>query len=97
MHHDLISPEHASKILEWGGAILGMIGATLLALHHVRISKIGWICFLLANFFLVGYAVLQEAYGLLLQQCYFIATSLLGIYRSYRLCQLKERTEADFK
>jgi uncharacterized membrane protein YhhN len=84
INHDLISLKDASEIFEWAGAILGMIGATLLALHHSRISKIGWICFLFANFALIGYAILQQANGILLQQCYFSLTSLLGIYRSQR-------------
>ena len=67
--------------LEWSGAISGLLGAFLLA-THTRISRYGWLAFLLANFCLVAFAFQIDRYGLLLQQVGFTATSLLGMYRA---------------
>jgi hypothetical protein len=66
---------------EWSGAATGLAGAFLLATNS-RISRYGWIGFLFANFFMLGFAIAGGHWGLLTQQVGFTATSILGIYRS---------------
>lgn len=67
--------------LEWSGALVGIVGAGLLATHG-RIAKYGWLCFLAANFLFIAWALRIGASGLLVQQACFTLTSLLGIFRS---------------
>ena len=67
--------------LEWSGALIGIIGAGLLATHS-RVAKYGWICFLCANLLFIVWALRIGALGLLVQQVCFTLTSLLGIARS---------------
>lgn len=68
-------------VLEWGGAIIGLLGAALLA-ACVSFSRWGWAAFLLANCFFIAWALRIDAHGLLVQQVGFMLTSLLGLYRS---------------
>ena len=68
-------------LLEWTGALCGLFGAFLLA-TNTRISKYGWLAFLMANLALISFSLSIDRYGLLLQQVGFMATSLLGLYRS---------------
>lgn len=74
--------EDFSHHFQWSGAVLGMIGATLLAIHHPRLAVIGWLCFLFANFAMIAFSYMAKTDGLLLQQSYFVLTSILGLYRS---------------
>ena len=67
--------------LEWGGALIGLFGAALLA-SQVSFSRWGWAAFLLANWFFIAWALRIDAFGLLLQQVGFMLTSLVGLYRS---------------
>ena len=67
--------------LEWTGALLGLLGALLLA-THTRVSRYGWYAFLAANVAMIGFAVGIDAHGLLVQQIGFFGTSCLGIYRA---------------
>lgn len=67
--------------LEIVGSASGLLGALLLA-THTRVSRYGWLAFLLANFALIGFAIGIERYWLLAQQLGFMLTSLLGLYRS---------------
>lgn len=67
---------------EWAGSLLGMLGATFLAIHHPRLAVPGWLCFLLANFAMIVFSYMAKTDGLLLQQSYFVFTSLLGLYRA---------------
>ena len=67
--------------LEWTGALLGLLGAFLLA-TNTRASRYGWYAFLGANAAMIGFAVSIDAKGLLLQQIGFTCTSILGLYRS---------------
>lgn len=66
---------------EWIGALLGLLGAFLLATHS-HVSRYGWLAFLGANVAMTAFAVTIGAYGLLLQQLGFTATTLLGLRRS---------------
>lgn len=72
---------HLPLLLEWAGALIGLAGAFLLATNS-RFSRYGWIGFLLANFFMLGFAIDGRHWGLLTQQLGFTGTSLLGIWRS---------------
>jgi hypothetical protein len=72
--------------MEWAGAILGLLGAFLLA-THTRFSRYGWWAFLAANIALGAFAIGIGRNGLLLQQVGFVATSLLGIFRSWKTGQ----------
>lgn len=79
--------------LEIAGTVMGLLGAFLLA-THTSFSRYGWLAFLLANFALMGFALGIERYWLLAQQTGFMATSILGIYRSGLLTFRSPRTEA---
>jgi hypothetical protein len=72
------------SLLEWTGCGLGLLGALLLATNS-RVSKYGWVAFLGANVAMIGLALGIGREGLLLQQVGFLATSALGIYRTWRL------------
>ena len=67
--------------LEWIGAVLGLLGAFLLA-THTSISRYGWLAFLGANAAMTGFAIAIGAHGLLVQQLGFTATTLIGLRRS---------------
>lgn len=67
--------------LEWGSCILGLAGALVLA-TNTRISRWGWLAFLIANLCAVGFAWGIGRYGLMLQQFGFVVTSLLGMART---------------
>ncbi|NUZ07684.1 hypothetical protein [Schlegelella koreensis] len=66
---------------EWTGAVLGLLGAFLLA-THTTMSRYDWLAFLGANAALIEFALAIGAHGLLVQQRGFTATTLLGIHRS---------------
>ena len=70
-----------TDVLEWSGAIAGLLGAFLLA-THTKVSRYGWLAFFVANLCLIGFALMIERYGLLLQQLGFCFTSVLGLYRA---------------
>lgn len=67
--------------LEWTSALLGLLGAFLLATNS-RVSMYGWYALLAANVAMIGFAVGIDARGLLVQQIGFFGTSCLGIYRA---------------
>ena len=68
--------------MEWAGCSLGLLGAFLLA-TNTSVSRYGWIAFLLANFAVIGFAKGIRAHGLLVQQLGFMATSCLGLVRTF--------------
>jgi hypothetical protein len=68
-------------VFEWTGALLGLLGAFLLATHS-RVSRYGWLAYLGANVAMSAFAAAIGAYGLLIQQLGFTITTLLGLYRS---------------
>jgi membrane-bound ClpP family serine protease len=69
--------------LEWTGALLGLLGAYLIATHG-RWARFGWLAFLGANAAMAGFALATDAYGLLLQQLGFTGSALLGLRRAWR-------------
>jgi drug/metabolite transporter (DMT)-like permease len=68
------------KAIEWAGCITGLLGAFFLALN-LSFSGIGFILFLLSNLFWTAYAIGNRSLGLLVMQCGFMTTSILGIIR----------------
>lgn len=68
------------KLIEWTGALLGLIGSALLA-SHTEVSGYGFLFFLASNACWVFFSIHKRAWGLLTMQAGFTATSLLGIYR----------------
>jgi uncharacterized membrane protein YhhN len=66
---------------EWLGSILGITGAFLVAING-KYASYGWICFLLANMVMIGFAVESGLYGILCQQLVFMVTSVLGLWKS---------------
>jgi hypothetical protein len=70
-----------NEVLEWSGSIIGIVGAALLASHGPW-ARLGWLCYLVANVFLIAWALRVSASGLLVQQLVFSAISLLGLKRS---------------
>lgn len=68
-------------VFEWAGSILGLAGAFVLA-TNTRFSRYGWLAFLMANVAMIAFSLSISAFGLLVQQVGFMATSLLGLYRS---------------
>lgn len=69
------------QVFEWTATVLGLLGAFLLATNS-KVSRYGWLAFLVANFAMIGFALQIHANGLLIQQVGFTATSLLGLYRA---------------
>ena len=77
---------------EWLGSILGIAGAFLVAING-KYASYGWICFLLANMMMIGFAVESNLYGILTQQIVFLATSVLGLWRSSPPQRLQNKKE----
>lgn len=69
---------YVSLILEWSGAVMGLIGAWLLSCGGKK-SGFGFVFFLLSNVFLITYAIMLESYGLLIMQLGFTVTSVNGV------------------
>lgn len=70
-----------TKWLEWAATLTGLAGAYLLATNG-RLARWGWVGFLLANLFSMGFAMRAGHYGLMVQQVGFMGSSLLGLWRS---------------
>lgn len=68
------------EFFEWSGSILGLLGALLLATHS-KVSRYGWVAFLMANVAMICFAFGLNRHGLLVQQVGFMGTSLLGLHR----------------
>ncbi|MFN5095967.1 MAG: nicotinamide mononucleotide transporter [Limnohabitans sp.] len=71
------------QLIEWAGSFTGLAGAVLLATNS-HLSRYGWFLFLASNALLIAFSLLGGHQGLLLMQCGFTLTSLLGIYRSWQ-------------
>ncbi|MBU9200403.1 hypothetical protein KTD31_03420 [Burkholderia multivorans] len=67
------------KLVEWTGAILGLLGSLLLALK-LDVSGWGFIAFLVSNLFWLAYGFKNRAWGLVTMQLGYSVTSLMGIY-----------------
>lgn len=67
------------KTIEWLGAGLGLLGATLVSLNNV-VSGYGFVAFLLSNLCWMYFGVKTQAKGLLTMQLGFTLTSVMGVY-----------------
>ncbi|HDR9103598.1 TPA: hypothetical protein QDB04_000318 [Burkholderia vietnamiensis] len=67
------------KLVEWAGAILGLLGSLLLALK-LDISGWGFAAFLVSNLFWLAYGIKNRAWGLVTMQLGYSITSVMGIY-----------------
>lgn len=67
-------------IAEWMGSIFGVAGAALIS-SNTKHSPWGWWLFLASSCALCGYAVMQQAWGLLMLHGCFVATNLTGLAR----------------
>ena len=70
-------------VLEWSGAILGLIGAAMLAINR-KVSRFGWLFYLASNVCWVIFGVATHAFGLAFMQAGFTVTTLIGIHRWFR-------------
>lgn len=69
---------HPSKAIEWMAALLGVIGALLLATNFHPAFGFAW--FLASNAGWIVYAVQGRCFGMLAQQVLFTGTSLVGLW-----------------
>jgi hypothetical protein len=79
----MIVMDAVPPVLEWSGAILGLIGAAMLAINH-KVSRFGWLFFLASNVCWVVYGIATHAFGLVTMQAGLTVTTLIGIYRWFR-------------
>lgn len=68
-------------VLEWAGAVMGLMGAFLVATHG-KYARYGWAFFLASNLALITWAAKVGATGLLVLQVGFTVTSLIGLKQS---------------
>lgn len=66
-------------IIEWSGAILGLMGSAILALK-LDVSGYGWVAFLLSNVCWLAFGFKTKAWGLVTMQIGFSVTSVIGLY-----------------
>ena len=67
-----------ASVVEWGGAVFGIVGAALVAMNN-RYSGYGFVAFLASNACLITFGILTSAFGLVTMQIVFTGTSLVGI------------------
>lgn len=68
------------RVLEWSGALTGLVGSALLATNS-DVSGWGFVAFLISNLFWIGFGLMHRMHGMLLMQLGFTATSMIGVYR----------------
>lgn len=68
------------ETIEWMGCIIGLCGASLLAVNS-RYSAWGWVLFLLSNVAWIAFGLMTHADGLVVMQAGFTVTSLLGVWK----------------
>ena len=69
-------------ILEWTGSITGLVGSVMVA-SHTRVSKYGWMLFLVSSLSLSAFAIVLGKYGLMVQQLGFAAINVFGLVRAW--------------
>lgn len=79
MQKDFSKNNRSKVILEWGGALTGLIGTFLLSLHS-QYSGYGFIGYLFSNFFWIVFGYRIKAWGLVSMQAGYTVLSLFGIY-----------------
>ncbi|MEX3984146.1 hypothetical protein AB4Y45_34905 [Paraburkholderia sp. EG287A] len=69
-----------TKIVEWGGAVTGLVGASLLAMR-LPISGYGFILFLCSNLLWLWFGLRTRAWGMVTMQLGYTVTSVVGVVR----------------
>lgn len=67
--------------LQWAGAVVGLVGAFLLALN-TSVSRWGWLAFLGSNILILLFTGSVGLWGFFTMQVGFTATSVLGLWRA---------------
>lgn len=66
-------------ILQWIGASTGIIGALLLALN-CKHSAWAWVLWIVSGIAWIGFSLISNTYGLLIQHLVFTAINGIGVY-----------------
>lgn len=69
-------------LLEWTGAVLGVIGSYLLA-ENRSFSRYAWPIWIGSNVCLIAYFVAIHSWGVLAMQAVYLLSSIRGLYRSF--------------
>lgn len=75
------------QVLEYGGSACSIIGAEMLSSRH-RQANWGWAIWLVANIFLLSFALASNLWGIVLMQIWFMKTSVAGM-RNHLMPSLK--------
>lgn len=67
-------------LLQWAGCVTGVLGSALLAWRS-RWSGWGFVVYLFSNALWIVFGVMTNAPGLVVMQCVFTATSVLGVWQ----------------
>ncbi|MCK5813806.1 MAG: hypothetical protein KAH03_06095 [Cocleimonas sp.] len=68
------------KLMEWGGAMIAVIAAIMLALN-ISISPWAFVLYLISSLILALWGWYSGAYAIAVQNVIFIGINSLGIYR----------------
>lgn len=68
------------KIMEWGGAMIAVIAAIMLALN-ISISAWAFVLYLISSLILALWGWYSGAYAIAVQNVIFVGINSLGIYR----------------
>ncbi len=68
------------SVLEWLGSLSGIGGALLMA-ANTRISGLAYPLWVVSSVSLLAFACLQDHGGLALQQSFFLAINVVGVWR----------------
>jgi|TARA_R110001606_G_C15404705_1_gene654285 nicotinamide riboside transporter PnuC len=69
-------------LYEFLGAVVGVIGAALVA-SHSEYADWGFVCFLVSNVMFITFALQLKLNWLLIMQVVFTVTSIVGIYQGF--------------
>ncbi len=65
-------------LLQWPGAVLGLIGALLVAQASVNQRRAGFIIWIISNTLLIGWAIYAQAWALVGMYVLYGLTSIMG-------------------
>ncbi len=74
------NPTSSLKLMEWGGAMIAVVAAIILALN-ISISAWAFVLYLISSLILTLWGWYSGAYAIALQNVIFIGINSLGIYR----------------
>jgi len=72
--------KRSNTILEWGGSMLAVSGAVLLAIN-ISISPWAFVLYLISSVILFVWGMRKKAYGIATQNMVFTVINMVGIYR----------------